>query len=69
MIKERTLADEVNTVLFYLTLFGCSYAVANYTKGLCIGMAWLPFQKYYSNDKDNKVLYVTCPLANAFYLK
>ena len=32
LIKERTLIDGVNTVLFYLTLLGCFYAIAKYAK-------------------------------------
>ena len=30
LIKERRLVEEVNTVVFYLTLLGCFYAVAKY---------------------------------------
>ena len=32
LIKERTLVDEVNTVLFYLTLLGWFYVAAKYTQ-------------------------------------
>ena len=31
-IKERTLVDKVNSLLFYLTLLGCFYARANYAQ-------------------------------------
>ena len=32
LITERILVDKVNTVLFYLTLHGCFYAVAKHTQ-------------------------------------
>ena len=32
MSKERTLVKEVNTIVFYLTLLGCFYAVAKYVQ-------------------------------------
>ena len=48
LLKERTLVDEVNTVVFYLTLLGCFYAIAKHTQatvlvrnekmGLCLSM-------------------------------
>ena len=32
LIKERTLVDKVNTVLFYFTLLGYFYVVAKYAQ-------------------------------------